>query len=203
MFRNLYLEIQKYRLKDNKFICLFDNEPVDEVVVFDTETTGLDPNKDNILSIGAVKVVGNKILSSESFEVFVKQSDNYEGRSESIKIHKIRDCDLKNGILINEAIDKFINFIGSRPLVGYYLEFDISMINKYFKKMSGISLPNREIEVSALYHDMKIGRIPQSNVDLRLSSIIADLKIPTLTNHDALSDAVMTAMIYLKLKNNY
>ncbi|MCF6206441.1 MAG: 3'-5' exonuclease, partial [Sulfurovum sp.] len=64
----------------------------------------------------------------------------------------------------------------------------------------GITLPNKQEEVSAIYYDKKIGAIPQGNVDLRFDSIIRELGLPHLQAHDALNDAVMTAMIYLKLQ---
>ena len=58
-------------------------------------------------------------------------------------------------------------YIGKRKLVGYYLQFDIAMIEKYTKPMFGITLPNKEEEVSAIYYDKKIATIPKGNVDLR------------------------------------
>ena len=66
--------------------------------------------------------------------------------------------------------------------------------------MYGITLPNKQEEVSAIYYDKKISTIPQGNIDLRFETIIEDLALPKLQAHDALNDAVMTAMIYLKLK---
>jgi DNA polymerase-3 subunit epsilon len=65
--------------------------------------------------------------------------------------------------------------------------------------MLGIALPNKAIEVSALYYDKKIGRIPQGNVDLRFDTILKDCAIPNMGVHNALNDAIMSAMIYLKL----
>ena len=75
------------KLKDERYRFLFDTPPLDEVVVFDTETTGLNPKKDEILSIGAVIVKENKILTSHKFELFVKPSR--EINETSIKIHQI------------------------------------------------------------------------------------------------------------------
>ena len=83
------------KLKDERYRFLFDAPPLDEVVVFDTETTGLNPKKDEILSIGAVIVKENKILTSQKFELFVKPSR--EINEASIKIHQIRNIDLENG----------------------------------------------------------------------------------------------------------
>lgn len=199
MFASFFAKRNAKNLKDERYRFLFEEAPLDEVVVFDTETTGLNPKKDEILSIGAVKLKGNKILMSEKFELFVKPTR--EINEQSIKIHQIRNIDLKNGCEAREAITKFLRFIGSRPLVGYYLEFDIKMINKYLKPYLGITLPNRQIEVSGLYHDKKIKLIPDGVIDLRFDVMMKDLGLPIFGKHDALNDAVMTAMMYIKLQN--
>lgn len=199
MFNSIIRHFNKKNLKNENYAFLFDEPPLDEVVVYDTETTGLNPKKDEILSIGAIKVKGDKILTSEKFELFVKPTK--EISEESIKIHQIRNIDLQNGSEPHEALDKFLHFIGSRPLVGYYLEFDINMINKYLKPYLGIKLPNKQIEVSGVYHDKKIKFIPEGNIDLRFDVIMKDLGLPIFGKHDAINDAIMTAMMYVKLKN--
>ena len=119
----------------------------------------------------------------------------------TIKVHHIRECDLENAEEIDNVIEEFLEFIGNRKLVGYFLEFDMAMINKYLKPKLGITLPNDAIEVSAIYHDFKIEAIPQSHIDLRFDAILRELQIPSLGKHDAYNDAIMTAMIFLKLKN--
>jgi len=194
---NLKTKANRSRLKDSEFEFLFEQDSSGEYVVFDTETTGLNPKKDDIISIGAVKIKDNKILTSQTFEVFIKNSR--EISSKSIEIHRIRPCDLHNGKVMEEAIKDFLYFIGSRPLVGYYLEFDISMINKYIKPMLGITLPNKRIEVSEIYFDKTISLIPQGNIDLRFDTILKKCDVPDMGAHNAVNDAIMTAMIYLKL----
>lgn len=199
MFASFFAKRNARKLKDEQYRFLFEEAPKDEVVVFDTETTGLNPKKDEILSIGAVKLKGNKILMSQKFELFVKPTR--EVGEQSIKIHQIRNIDLENGCEAREAIMQFLHFIGARPLVGYYLEFDIKMINKYVKPWLGINLPNPQIEVSGLYHDKKIKFIPDGVIDLRFDVMMKELGLPIFGKHDALNDAVMTAMMYIKLQN--
>lgn len=199
MLKHFFQNLNKKRLKDPRYLFLFDDAPLDEVVVFDTETTGLNPKKDEILSIGAVKIKGNKILTSQKFEMFLRPTKDI--KEESIKIHQIRNIDLQNGCEPQEAIEAFLHFIGSSPLVGYYIEFDVAMINQYTKRLLGIKLPNPQIEVSGIYHDKKIKFIPDSTIDLRFDVIMKDLGLETFGKHDALNDAVMTAMMYLKLQN--
>ena len=185
------------KLKDDNFKFLFDESLSGEYVVFDTETTGLNPKEDEILSIGAVKIKDNKILTSQTFEIYIKNSK--EISSKSIEIHGIRPCDLENAKDVENAMKEFLSFVGSKPLIGYYLEFDVAMINKYIKPMLGITLPNEMIEVSEIYFEKKITLIPQGNIDLRFDTILKNYDIPNMGVHNAVNDAIMTAMIYLKL----
>lgn len=186
-------------LKDEKFSFLFEEDISGEYVAFDTETTGLNPKKDEILSIGAVKIKGNKILTSQTFEVYIKNSIEIDAKS--IEIHHIRPADLLDAKRVDEALKEFLFFIGSRPLVGYYLEFDVKMVNRYLKLKLGITLPNRMIELSELYYDKEIKFIPDGNVDLRFETILKRCNIPNMGTHNAVNDAVMSAMIFLKLSS--
>lgn len=199
MFKNIKNYFNKKDLKDDKYLYLFDTPPEDEYICFDCETTGLSVEKDDIISIGAVLIKNNTIVSSKKFVKFIKPKTKLQ--EEAIKIHMIRECDLEEAEDITKVIEEFIEFIGNRKLVGYYLEFDVAMINKYIKSSLGITLPNRTYEVSAIYYDWKIDKIPQSNIDLRFDSISKDLDIPKMGKHDAYNDAIMTAMMFVKLKN--
>lgn len=198
MFESFFRERNRKCLKNTKFEYLFDTcKEMDEYVIFDTETTGLNPKKDEILSIGAVKIKGNKILTDNMLSLYLKPSR--EVNIQSIKIHQIRNIDLQNALEPQIAIEQFLDFIGALPLVGYYLEFDVAMINKYIKPWLGIKLPNKQIEVSGMYHDRKIKAIPDGIIDLRFDTIMKELNLPIFGKHDAINDALMTAMIFVKL----
>ena len=199
MFRKIKNYFNKKNLKEKKYSYLFDEAKSDEFVCFDCETTGLSVEKDDIISIGAVIIKNNTIIASKKFVKFVKPKTKLQ--AEAIKVHHIRECDLEEAEEIDEVIEEFLDFIGNRKLVGYFLEFDIAMINKYLKPKLGIKLPNIAYEVSAIYHDYKIEKIPQSNIDLRFDTIMKDLQIPILGKHDAYNDAIMTSMMFIKLKN--
>ncbi len=200
MFRAITQYFNKRNLKDKNFEFLFDEPSEEEYVCFDCETTGLNPKVDDIVSIGAVIIKNNTIVASKKFVKFIKPKTKLQ--AEAIKIHHIRECDLEDAEDINNVIDEFLHFIGNRTLVGYYLEFDIAMINKYLKPKLGITLPNKIHEVSAIYYDYKIEKIPQANIDLRFNTIMDELDIPSLGKHDAYNDAIMTSMIFIKLKNS-
>lgn len=199
MFRSIKNYFNKKNLNNEKYLHLFDAPHEEEYVCFDCETTGLDPKVDEIVSIGAVIIQNNTVVSSKKFVKFVKPKTKLQ--EDAIKVHHIREIDLEDAEDINDVIYEFLDYIGNRTLVGYFLEFDIAMINKYIKPKLGITLPNRRIEVSAVYHDYKIEAIPQGNIDLRFDTIMNELQIPVMGKHDAYNDALMTSLIFLKLKN--
>ncbi len=199
MFKSVKNYFNKRNLKDEKYAYLFEESTDDEYVCFDCETTGLDPKIDDIISIGAVIIKNNSIVASKKFVRFVKPKTKLQ--SEAIKIHHIREIDLENAEDIDEVIEEFIEFISNRKLVGYFLEFDIAMINKYLKPKIGITLPNKAYEVSAVYHDYKMKIIPDGYIDLRFDTIMKDLNLPIMGKHDAYNDALMTSLIFISLKN--
>ena len=197
MFDSFFKNWNRKKLRDIRFDFLFDEPLPNEYVCLDCETSGLNPKKDEILSIGAVHIKDNKILMRKTFNIFLKPSKNIN--VESIKIHHIRPVDLKNGIDAQEAIYQLLDFIGSRPIVGYYIKFDVAIISRYTKEFIGIKLPNKTIEVSSMYYNTIRKRSDCQFVDLRFDTILKKLDIPILGKHDALNDALMTAMIFLKL----
>jgi len=186
-------------LKEKKYEMLFRPYEGNELVVLDTETTGLDPKKDEILSIGAVIIRDNKILMHRSFECFLQPST--EISQESIKIHHIRACDLADAIRPEEAIRALLDFIENRPIVGYYIGFDHKILSRYTKKLIGVTLPNELIELSSMYYRRYRKSSSYEFVDLKFDTIMNELKLPFLGKHDALNDALMSALIYLKLQS--
>ncbi len=190
--------LDKKLLRDSSYEGLLEPYNGNELVVLDTETTGLNPKKDEILSIGAVILKDNKILINSSFECFIKPSGNID--HESIKIHHIRECDLAHAIEPEKAIRKLLDFIENRPIVGYYIGFDHKMLSRYTKRIIGIKLPNQTIELSNMYYRRYRKSSSYEFVDLKFDTIMNNLDLPYLGKHDALNDAIMSAMMYLKLK---
>jgi len=124
----------------------------------------------------------------------------------SVRIHRLREQDVAQGLPVEEAVKQLLHFIGSRPLVGYYLEFDVAMLNRAVRPLLGIGLPQPKVEVSALYYEHKFKQLPpyqqhdNADIDLRFDRLMADLQLPVRDAHDALNDAVMAALAFIKLR---
>lgn len=187
------------RLKRPEYATLFDAPPPNEWVAVDCETTGLDRQHDEIISIGAVLVRGNQIMTSQRLELFIRPTGHVG--AESIRIHRLRSMDVANGLEPQVAIQQFLDFVGNRPLVGYYLEFDVAMLNRLVRPFLGIPLPQQSIEVSGMYYDYKYAQQVDSNVDLHFHTMMKHLNLPEREEHDALNDALMAAMMFIKLRH--
>jgi DNA polymerase-3 subunit epsilon len=192
--------LARRRLKDPNYAFLFEPGPDDEAVSLDCETTGLDKHRDEIVSVAAVRLKGSRVLTSGAFHATVRCSARIN--PEAIKVHGLRERDVAMGRAMAEVLPPLLQFIGGRPLVGYYLEFDVAMLNRYVRPWLGVGLPNRRLEVSGLYFDRKYGRAPAgAHADLSFASIARDLNLDLIDQHDALADATTAALMYVMLND--
>ena len=193
-----------HRLTDPAYAFVLEPPPPDEWVALDCETTGLNVRSDEIIAIGAVRIVGNRILTSERLELLVRPQKGV--RADSVRIHRLRSKDLEDGLECREAMHRLLHFIGSRPLVGYYLEFDVAMLNRALAPLLGTGLPQQQVEISGMYYDYKLAQIQHQahlgspQIDLRFDTLMQDLGLPQRDAHDALNDAVMAALAFIKLR---
>ena len=202
--RHLHQRWRLRALQGSQWQQLLAPPPPGEWVALDCETTGLNPRSDDIIAIGAVRIAGNRILTSQRLELLVRPSRTLP--PESIRVHRLRQQDVAHGLEPVDAMHQLLHFIGPRPLVGYYLAFDVAMINRCLKATLGITLPQEKIEISALYYDWRFRQLPpyqqhdQADIDLRFATIMKELNLPTREAHNALNDAVMAALAFIKLR---
>ena len=190
--------IKRPGLPDPSYRFLLEAEPADEAVSLDCETTGFDPRVDEVVSIAAIRIAGRRILASSAFRALVRPEGAM--RPDSIKVHRLRQQDVAQAQPMSEVL--LLYFIGSRPLVGYWIQFDVRMLDKYLLAMIDMRLPSRQIDVSRLHYDRKYGTAPPgTRVDLRYAAIRADLKLSTRAQHDAFEDALGAAEMYLVLED--
>jgi DNA polymerase III subunit epsilon len=109
--------LKRVGLSDRRYRFLFDAEPGNEVVSLDCETTGFDPWVDEIVSVAAIRIVGRRIHASSAFRALVKPDAAI--RPTSIKVHRLREIDVAGARPMSEVLPELLQFIGSRPLVGY------------------------------------------------------------------------------------
>lgn len=191
-----------YHLAEPHFAFMYDAPPDQEWVALDCETTGLDVRRDQIIAIGAVRIAGHRLLTSQRLELLVRPERAM--KPDSMRVHLLRESDVAQGMDPVHAMRRLLDFIGSRPLVGYYLQFDVAMLNREIWPMLGVRLPQKKIEVSALYYDYKNRQLPAhergGTIDLRFATMMNDLALPLRPAHDALNDAIMAGLAFVKLR---
>jgi DNA polymerase-3 subunit epsilon len=168
------------------------------LVSIDCETTSLKVREAEILSIAAVRIEGRRLRASDAFYALIKPQ--HAPDRENVQVHGLRPRDFSEGLPLREALQNFVQFIGGRALLGYYLEYDLAVLNKYLAPMLGSALPNHEIEVSGLYYDWRFAAHPGAHIDLSWDAMIEHLAIPALPRHDAMNDALTASMMYLALQ---
>lgn len=176
----------------------FDNKPREldrlpaECVITDIETTGLNPARDSIIEISAIKIQDDKIVSEFSSLINPDISlppfiSNLTG---------IDDSMVKNARKLNEVMFDYCNFIGCLPVVGHNIKFDLSFINAKLKHLYNTSLKNDYADT--LYFAKKAYPALQS---YKLSSLAHNLNLDTKNAHRALFDCKMTYELFLDIKS--
>lgn len=172
----------------------------DEVVVVDCETSEFDKKRGQLLSLAAVVVSDRSIELSSALDLTVR-SDAVT-HPDAVRVHYLRKEDRTHGVATADAVQQFLDFVGNRPICGFYIEYDRAILNRYIREFYGFELPNRFIEVSELYVRQKRRYIPEVNLDLTFEGLARDLDVPVIDRHTALGDVVSTALMYIKLQHH-
>jgi DNA polymerase-3 subunit epsilon len=171
-----------------------DNRDLTEVTytVFDTETTGLDPNGgDEIISIGAARIVNGRLLPDEQFDQLVNPRRDVPW--ESVKYHGIRQEMLADKPDIGQVLPSFYQFVQGTILIGHNVAFDMCML-QIKEEQTGIRFINPILDtmlLSAVVHP--------THKEHGLNALAERLGISIRGRHTALGDANATAEIFLKL----
>ena len=187
----------RYKLKDHPHHSLFSSYSGDELVSIDCETTSLDPNHAELVSIAAIKIKNNRVLTSQT--IHLKLAPPQSLNSDSIKVHQLRHHDLTSGLSEKEALNQLIHFIGCRPIVGYYIHYDKKILDRACLRHFNHPLSNSLVEVCHLYHHKLERLLPNAYYDLSIDAISRHLDLPQAKRHDALEDAIAAALIYVRL----
>ncbi len=173
--------------------------PLQEVpfAVFDTETTGLNPSKDKILSIGGVKVLNGEIHVAQSLEIFLEQES--APSQEDIAIHGILPAANGRQTAPVEALRSFIQWCGSDILVGHHIAFDMAILNYALQQQGCGKLRNRSVDTLQLAVRVRGQRTYVTPGELSLDTLASQYHIPAHDRHTATGDAFITGILLLKL----
>lgn len=166
---------------------------IDSYVCIDLETSGLEPKKDRILEIGAIKVIDGMIV--DQYETLVDAGVHL--RQEVVLLTGISEEMTKSGKSIAKAITECVDFIGELPLLGHCIRFDYSFLKK---AAVNHKLPFEKCAVDTL----KIARKALDKLESRsLEALCAYYHIPRERSHRAIDDAMATHELYWKLRKDF
>lgn len=198
MLAALHHWLDRRRLRDPRFLPMFERYRGTEAVSLDLETTSLDPDECEVLSLAAVPVDAHGARLSERFVRSVRNARDYG--IESIRVHRILPGESAGGDRLDAVIDEFALWLGNRPLLGYYLAFDVAVVSRVLQARHGFRLPNRQIELAERYLATLPVREGHAEPDLRLETIAQALGVPLMGRHTALGDAVSVGLCYAALQ---
>lgn len=162
-------------------------------VVFDTETTGLMPHKDDVVQIGAVRVVNGRIVSGEEFDQLVNP-----GRAipkASTRVHGIADQMVLDAPDPTTVTQRFHKYAQDAVIVAHNAPFDMAFMRRYGK--SGNIQWDQPILDTVLLSAILFGASETHTLDALCDRL--DVTIPSNLRHTALGDAQATAEVLCKM----
>jgi DNA polymerase-3 subunit epsilon len=158
--------------------------------VFDTETTGLDPTEDELISIGAVRIVNSRLLRSETFDQLM--APGRPVRPESVAVHGISAELLEGQPRVEEVLPRFARFAEDTVLVGHNVAFDLRFF-ELAESRTGVTVTQPVLDtllLSAVIH-------PDER-DHSLEAMAERFGVSVVGRHTALGDAILTGEIFLR-----
>lgn len=163
-------------------------------VVMDLETTGLNTQKDQILSIGAVVIEGGVIAMGSQFERTLHRREHRV--NESTLIHGIAPSEIEQGMVPADALLDFIEFTGQGLMLAFHAPFDQRMLARGLRLDLGYKLQHRFLDVAEmapmLCPDAQVGRGGLDDWQRHFG-------LANERRHNAAADALATAQIAMIL----
>ena len=169
----------------------------DEIVVLDCETSIFDKQKAELLSVAAVVVKGNQIKLAQALNLTI--DSNAKTDPTAVKIHYLTREDRQDGVPVAAAIEKLLDFIGNRPICGFYIAYDRAILNRYIMALYDFKLPNKFIDVGDIYLARKYKYQPHIEHSITFEKLAQELDVPIIERHTAMGDVISTALMHIKL----
>jgi DNA polymerase-3 subunit epsilon len=163
-------------------------------VVVDTETTGLDPDRDHLLSIGAVALHHGRLALADSFEAVIRSEVPASG--DNVLIHGIGRAQSATGTPLAEALQAWEDWRDGAPLIACHAEFDRRVLARAARSTG--QRPTRgawldPVLVAAALHP------DEARSRASLDDWLDYFQIPAAQRHSAVGDALATAELILRL----
>jgi len=158
--------------------------------VVDTETTGLSGTDDYVLQLGVVVARADGTIEDQ-YETFVRRNFWKPGRLGAFKVHGITRRNLWRGISPNEMLERLNNYLSTTIFVAHNAKFDIAFLT------SEATRAKTTINLNGPLDTLKLSRAldPKRSLSHRLKDVTARYNVVVDRPHDALADALGTALV--------
>lgn len=169
--------------------------------VLDCEMTGLDPARDEILSIGAVRIRGGRVTMADRFYQVFKPLEAVSSK-EVILIHGLGPDEVSRGVPLADALDRLLAFLGDSVVIGHFVAHDLRFLNAALAARGHRPLGNPALDTRLLYGWWRRREQPgggQGFESTPLEALAQELGLPRYPAHHAFYDALTTGLAFLKL----
>jgi len=177
-----------------------DATPVEHLrfVVLDSETTGLDPRTDRLITIGAVAVCAHEIVLEDSFDALLKVAEN----TSAVTVHGITRDEARHGLDEEDALVRFLDYLQDGVIVGHHIGHDIGTLDAGYERGWGFRTVNRSLDTMDLTLHLEragafAGRPPIRS--FTLDALCDMFAVIPHDRHTAGGDAFLTAQVFLRL----
>lgn len=192
--------------ENSTYIIEFCNSIIDkEIVVFDTETTGLDIFNDDIIQIAACKILNGQIVENTEIDIIIKTDkqipltlkdgiinpmvQEYHNREIGIRNHSYEYF-----MSPQEAFEFFINYVGDSELLGHNSNFDIRILESNINRRTH----NIRFKTHIYWDTLRLARLLDPNLRKHtLENLLEVYQLPGTNSHNAIDDVLATCQVAL------
>jgi len=164
----------------------------DRLIVLDLETSGLNPEVDEVIAIGAVAIVNGRINYGDQIDVILRRPD-VDTRN-TVMIHGIGPQALNQGHDSETALRQIVHWIDGAPILGFHARFDKLFLERALRVTTGYDCSHAWLDLA----DAMPGLFPEKrNVSGRMEKWLDHFGISIEERHTAAADALLTAQLAL------
>ncbi len=206
-----YFQQQAATAQHSALKNFYHHPPVDQqtainktpLVAMDFETTGLNPSKDDIVSVGLIPFDAHRIYCRDSQHWLIKPQKPLT--EDSVVIHGIRHTDLATAPDLEAIIEEILSCLEGKTVVVHYRTIEREFFNQALINRIGegvlfplIDTMDLEAKIYSHYYEGFLKRTfsPRRRVSLRLAACRERYGLPAYTPHHALIDALATAELF-------
>jgi DNA polymerase III subunit epsilon len=166
------------------------------LLAIDIETTGLDPLRDRVLSIGWLPVDGGRVVLGGAGRVVVHDA---EGVGRSATVHGLTDDQLAGGVAVEAAVSRLLAALAGRVMLAHFARIETEFLSAVCEKAWGAALPCVVVDTFELERRAVAGGwgSEPARGALRLWTARERRALPVYRAHEALTDALACAELYL------